>query len=437
MNPVHVMLLEICACGLAAMPIACLWDPRGSYFNGLRNLADPENIAAAWLYTAYAFAVMAFLYRVCRLGPMMAEYARRAPTLLPRRTCVSLWWWTFLIAGVCFAVVIVQAGGRMPLVLGIGSGLDSTGVAFLRREVAESTNRNVLNVGLTIALPLNLLLAVAFLRRRWLTLISVGLFLAMATFHLEKGPVAMTLVSLAFFWMLWCPITIRHTWRLAIYAGVITTLVASMFWITRLATSPREVGEKLYARMIYGAISDLPYYFEIFADHPVSPATLLPPYVRPLLNAGTEPTADRLVAEYGRPEEVRLGYAGVSNSFFVGEAFAVGGYPLVFIAPWIVMANVILVVRFFRRLQKTVMTTYAQSLLLFMVFMNLFGGFGGYLFSSFHIILITCFIVRLVTGWGTFRRARGFSPGDPEPTWERLRSPVESGTLAHGWRSGL
>jgi hypothetical protein len=411
MNPFHAILLEIIVCGLIGTPVAYLFDPNGDFFYALRNLAHAEYIGVAWFCIAYAFAVMLVSYKVFRLGRLMAEYSERPHVILSRSTQVWLWWASFLIACVCLAVAIAQAGSHP--ILSVASNMDNTGVALLRKDVADTTNRNLLNVGLTIAMPLNLLLALATLRQPLLAVLSLGLYVALGTFTLEKSRLVMTLIQLAFFWMLWRPISLRNVRRVALFACCMVAAAGSMFWFTKYANTPEEIGRGLYSRLIYGTTSDLPYYFEAFADRPVSPTTMLPPYVRCLFDDGADPTAARRITLYGRPEQVRAGYAGDSNSFFVGEAYAVGGYPLVLLAPFVVMLDILIVIRLFRPMTKTLVTTYAQSLLLFLVFNNLFGSFGAFVFSSFHILLFVCLAARFRTDWAASRRARPREAGSP------------------------
>ena len=109
-----------------------------------------------------------------------------------------------------------------------------------------------------------------------------------------------------------------------------------------------------------------------------------------------EPPASRRVIEYSQPGRVRAGYAGVANSFYVGEAFAVGGYPLVLLSPFLVMANILLVTRLFRSVPKNLLTTYGQSLILFVFFVYQFAGIGGFVFSLPQVLLIGYFTLRFL-----------------------------------------
>jgi hypothetical protein len=91
----------------------------------------------------------------------------------------------------------------------------------------------------------------------------------------------------------------------------------------------------------------------------------------------------------------------------------VGGYPLVLIAPFIVMLDILIVVRLFHPMTKSVVTTYAQSLVLFLLFSSLFGSFGSFVFSSFHILLFACLAARFRADWAASRRATQREAGRP------------------------
>jgi hypothetical protein len=403
MNPISFMLVMVVTCGLLAAPIATHWDPDGAFFANLRRLQHPEYIWVAWVCTAYAFAVMAVLYRFLRLGKAMTWQAHRPPLQLSRRAYIGLWCATFLLAGLCLGIVLYQAGGRHPL-LEVDPAAEAVDVALRRQEIAQAINRNILNVGLVIAMPLNLLLATWFLRNRLFIVASIILYVALGTFPLEKAPLAVSLLNLFFFRMLWRPFTLRQSWQMAVYGLGVLGVVVSMYWATRYVNTPQEAGQRVYDRVIYGTISDLPYYFEVFADERIKPTTVLPPYVRYFVDGMQDPPACRRVIEYSQPWAVAAGYAGVANSFFVGEAFALGGYPLVLLSPFLVMANIWVVVRFFRGLPKTPLTTYGQSLLLFLLFADLFLGIGSYIFSAIHVLLIGYFALRLLSRLRPSRR---------------------------------
>jgi hypothetical protein len=395
MNPISLMLLLVVVSGLLAAPIAHALDPDGAYFYNLRRLDGQQYIWISWWCTAYAFAVMAFLYRFLRFKPVMDWQAARPAQPLTQRTYLGLWWLTWGLALVCLGIVVFQVGGKMPIfeVQRAGSAVD---VALRRAEIAQLIDRRVLNVGLIILMPLNVLIAFSFLRSRVYGVLSVLLYVALGVFPLEKGPLAVSIVSFLFFRLLWKPVTRRQTWHLAGYAALFLTVVIGMSYATKYVETPQQVGEKLFGRLVYGTISDLPYYFEVFETERHRATTNLPPSGRRFVAGMAEPPASRRVLEKSQPGRVRAGYAGVANSFYVGEAYAVGGYPLVLLSPFLVMVNLLFVTRLFRSVQKNLLTTYGQSLILFVFFVYQFAGIGGFVFSLPQVLLIGYFLIRFL-----------------------------------------
>ena len=260
MNPVSLMLLLVVVSGLLAAPIAHALDPNGSYFYNLRRLDQEEYIWISWWCTAYAFAVMVFLYRFLRLKQVMQWQAARPSQPLTRRTYLGLWWLTWSLALVCLCVVLFQVGGRMPIfeVQSAGSAVD---VAMRRAEIAQTIDRRLLNVGLILLMPLNVLIAFSFLRSRVYSVFSVLLYVALGVFPLEKGPLAVSIVSFLFFRLLWKPVTLRQSWQLAGFGALFLSVVIGMSYATKYVETPQQVSEKLFGRLVYGTISDLPYYF--------------------------------------------------------------------------------------------------------------------------------------------------------------------------------
>src|SRR4051812_18312478 len=127
MNPISLMLVMVVTCGLLAAPVASHWDPDGAFYGNLSRLKHPEYIWVAWFCTAYAFGIMAALYRFLRLDKAMAWQARRRPVELPRRVYLAIWCLTFVVGVLALGVVLYQAGGRHPL-LSVGAASDSIDV---------------------------------------------------------------------------------------------------------------------------------------------------------------------------------------------------------------------------------------------------------------------------------------------------------------------
>ena len=202
--------------------------------------------------------------------------------------------------------------------------------------------------------------------------------------------------------MLFSPLYFRNALK---YLGIISLSLILLFISTKYATfNSRSIVKNIGGRILYGEISELPYYFEIFSNEKVNIKSLMPPYL-----VGKQKPAARIVAEYsvdkkfsalpgGDTGEKALyaRVAGVANTFFTGEAFAWAGYPGVILSPFIMMAHLAFYIYLFERIKKTWFTVYVFSFLLYKVFIGIFGGISYFIFSSMHIILIA-FLMLLVS----------------------------------------
>jgi hypothetical protein len=175
------------------------------------------------------------------------------------------------------------------------------------------------------------------------------------------------------------------------YGSISLLLISVMYFLTRFATSISSLFTGITKRIFYGQISDLPHYFELFSKYKISFSALLPPYMANLFGIEGIKSASRLVMESTNPAAVSQDIAGVANSFFVGEAYAVGGYTGVILSPFLVMANLAFFVYLFSGLKKNIFFIFLFAWFLFKTFEGIFGGISYFTFSGLHIILLSLF----------------------------------------------
>jgi len=271
----------------------------------------------------------------------------------------------------------------------------------IRSDIAKTIDMRVYNLGLILFLPLNLIISVFFLRKILLSVASVFLLSLLGTFTLAKASLAYVLVFVLIFRMVYSPLYLR---RAITYLSIIILSLILLFLCTGYAAfNIQSVVRNISNRILYGEISDLPYYFEVFSKEKVSLKSLMPPYV-----VGDHKSAARIVAEYSVEkrltrlthfsEEKKAFYrrvAGVANTFFTGEAFAWAGYVGVILSPFIVMANIVFVIHLFGKVKKTWFSVYLFSFVLYKISIGIFGGISYFIFSSIHIVLMA-FLVLLI-----------------------------------------
>lgn len=405
LNPISLIFLEILVLGVVGIPFAYLFDRSGYEENFTAKLGSGRFMGIAFASIIYAVLVMAFLYRGLGLKRKIASYM--CDEMIPMTTSRMHWLWfiTFGLSLLCFLYVLIQLGGHHPALEALRS--DYFGIKVLRREVGQSINMNVFNFGLKFILPLNLILALFFLRKRLILLISsIALFLIMSTLILEKGQIVSVMILVIFFRMLMSPPPLK---KLFLYVLIGLVLISFMYFLTKFAANLSSLSQGLTNRIFYGQIADLPSYFEVFADKQISPVSLLPPYMTRLWGRGDIKPAARLVMEEVNPEAVKLGTAGVANSFFVGEAFAVGGVIGVLVSPFLVLANLWLFVYLFCAMKKNILFVFLFSWFLFKTFDGVFGGISYFVFSGLHLVLLFLFYYLLSYAFVKFSRR---SPSD-------------------------
>lgn len=385
-NPVNLTLLKIVVMGLIGVPFAYLFDKSGYSYYLVGKLVNKNFVLISYLYTLYAFFVMAILYYALGLKRKMNVYTNRKMAHLTKRNYEIIWVITSILAFVCFAFVFLQAGGKHPALAALRSNYSE--IQVLRHNISLVINMNIYNMGLKFFLPINIIISLFFLRRRLLSLLSLLLFVVMSTFVLEKGVIISTVMLVVFFRILISEISFKKLLR---YGFISLFLISAMYLLTKFATNISSLFTGISRRIFYGQISDLPHYFELFSNDKIPFSALLPPYIANLLGIeGVKPAA-RLIMEHTNPAAASQGTVGVANSFFTGEAYAVAGHIGVILSPFIVMVNLAFFVYFFSWLKKNVFFVFLFAWFLFKIFDGIFGGISYFTFSGLHIILISLF----------------------------------------------
>jgi hypothetical protein len=260
-----------------------------------------------------------------------------------------------------------------------------------RVESAQRLSPVVYALGMQVFCAGAVVLAVHFVRDARTRIATAVAVAAFATFSLAKSPLGYLVVETLVVSLLLRRIVVRR--GLALLAGVVV-LMTGIVAFTLKSTNLPEVVEATLQRLLLGEFSDLPTYLRIFADDPVHPLSLLPAYVKGWLGVDAAP-AGRLL-QLATLNDQRMQVAGVANTLFVGEAFAVFGAAGAVLAPFVVFANAYIICRVFFALGKSFTNTFVFGYLLFKLLIGLFSGISVYLFSGIHIVLLAFLAARLV-----------------------------------------
>lgn len=375
MSPVHIIFLGIGISVFASIPF--------SYFIGI-NLFNNTYATSAYLWAGYSFIIMIILYYVLGIRNKISKYKDKEFIFHSKNHYFILWWVTFTLVVICYIYTVLQWGHIMhPAITALK--LSCLETAILRHEISVRVNWPIFNLGYFFVLPLNLIVSLFFLRNRYLAVISGILFLTMGTFVLAKGVILLPILPVLFFKML---LDSRFGFKkFFVYAFVMVLLVSPMFFMTKFATDVKSLALSLASRTLYGQISGLPAYFQLFENNKVDFRSLLPTYVKSLFGIHF-PSPSRLVMEYTNPKAVQQGIAGVACTYYIGEAFAAAGKIGIICAPFIVMGWLAFCVHLFSRLKKNIYYLSIYIIFLAKICHSIFGGISYFLLSNITIMML-------------------------------------------------
>jgi hypothetical protein len=297
LHPLILIFAEIFVIGIVGGLVILVFYPEGVgyiYYGIGYSLI-------AYLSIVYSSFVIGTISYKAGFQKKILSYAERECVIPITSFLLLLWCVTFFLSLGCLIWIFVQAGMRHPMISAIGS-YNIVEIATLRSTIVKTINMQVYNLGFIFILPLNLVISVFLIRRIWLSIASVSLFLALGSFTLAKAPVVYFLAFVFIFRTLFSPFDLRNSLK---YLTIIILSVVLIFVFTKSAGfNIRSIVKDIGSRILYGDILELPYYFEIFSNDRVNIKSLMPPYL-----VGDKKSAARIVAEYSVEKKV----AHISN----------------------------------------------------------------------------------------------------------------------------
>lgn len=348
-----------------------------------RNSEQAVLVAYFWLL--YGLSVVSIFY--CLYARQHIEKYEQLPVIEESSDNYRLYW-TICVIGLtaCGAILFFQNHFSHPLVDALR--LSPEDYTYARIRLSYTVNPVIYAVGQYIFSASALILAFRYLRGGWVKAVSVLLFLFLGTFSLAKAPMAVTLLEVLIVTMLLKPIR-----SAAILIVPAATLTGILFFLTSGNNNIESALLGITLRIFLGEFADLPSYLEVFREHGVSALSALPPYIKEVFEIDLLPPS-KLVNISGDPEVLKY-TVGTANTFFIGEAFAVAGLPGIIISPFIVSANIVVIVRYFSSCPKTLLNAAIFGYLVFKLLTGLFSGVSVYIISSVQIIFLT----HLICSW--------------------------------------
>lgn len=341
-----------------------------------------------------AAVIEAYLWMVYSLLVLGYFYWRYAKTDIERYTELPigmesqaeyLRYWQVCAGGMlaCIGLLFYQNGFTHPLLSALS--LSPQQYAYARIALYYKLNPALFSAGQYILSPLALVLAFRLQKGYLPRIITAALFVTLGTFSLAKAPMAVTIIEAFVISMLIKPI--RTPFKIL---ALVVAATGLMFFLTSGNHDPMEAMAGMARRVFLGEFADLPSYFRVFRDNPAPLASILPPYVQSLVGLELPPPS-KLLYMHGQ-DSSQLLLVGMANTFFIGEAYAVGGIAAVVAAPFIAAATMVIVVKYFSAQPKNAINTTIFGLLAFKLLAGLFSGISTYVFSSIHILLALHFV---------------------------------------------
>jgi hypothetical protein len=379
---------------IVGYPLAVIFDRDGMLFYFVRHV-DREYLSIAYSWTVGSAILLIAFNWLFGSHRNFNKFMMRDTT--PGVFNPDFMWWC---VGICCALMNVYFFVLMDFSLPLFNLPDNVTELLLRRiEVKERLNPIMLNLNATVLGPLGLILSLFFVKRRKRAkvIVATANFLIIGTFSLAKSSflVGVVIVILAYSF-------IRPLSKRAIVKVVLVFLLAlvPMFLLTNSKQAPHVRGEAIaeivMARIIYGQWAALPFFFEMFDDDRQSIRVLAPPYLADgsawVRNGEEIPPRKVMRAVTGYRVLEGTG-AGVAVTFFIGEAYAVGGEAgIIFGCIW-VCTQIWMMTFTFSNLRKTPISIYLYSWLIYKVCMGLVTGMSAFILSSFTILLVFLFLL--------------------------------------------
>ncbi|MFK8030844.1 MAG: hypothetical protein AB8G18_11475 [Gammaproteobacteria bacterium] len=393
MKPIHFIYLFIFLFAIVGYPAAYLFDREGMFYYFVRNV-DSGYLGIAYFWTVVSFLLIALLNVV--LGSH-----RRFDMFMRRKTEDGwikpdlLWIVVFTASVMMNLLFFVKMDFSLPL---LNLPENVTELLLKRIDVKERLNPVLFSLSATVLGPLSLILALFFIRSRRKAKIALSVvnFLIIGTFSLAKSSFIIGVVIVIASYSFIRPLSYSKMIKLGV---LFIALLLPMFFLTKSKEAGhvqgQAIAEIVTARIIYGQWAALPFFFEMFEKEPQTLKILLPPYLGDgsAWERNGEEVAPRKVMRAVTGYKVLEGTgAGVAVTYFIGEAYAVGGRLGVLFGCLLVSGQIWMMTYVFSRLRKTPLAIYAYSWLIYKICMGLITGLSAFVVSSFSVALFVLFL---------------------------------------------
>jgi hypothetical protein len=347
---------------------------------------------------AYVSTVLTYLFLVCTYyyGPANKYtylFQVKNTSYLTHHSLVKRWLFVAVLILLGCAIAYVQADYAFPLLE--AGDLSRHDYNVFRKELDLTVDATLLNFILYILLPYQILLAfvVARKNRILLSVCTVLLLFLTSMFLLSRSTLTIPILIALMSYLAYRSASIR--------AVLIPSVLVFILGASMMAYSTKEfetLSEELTTRIFHGQWVGLPLYFWYFQDTPASVTSSLHPYIRDYFATHNIETPGRELMRYLLPLAAEKGGAGNVPTYFVGEAYAFGGWTLVVLSTVYLSMLTLIFTWSFSRIKKSVFSCTIYGLICFKISSGLSSGVSAFFVSGTTGLIVLCFI------WGLLSR---------------------------------
>jgi len=246
-----------------------------------------------------------------------------------------------------------------------------------------SLNNGIFNVGLYFFGFGSVISGLILSKRSYLYYIFSLFFCAiLLLFNMQKSPFIdfIFLCSIGYLFLK------NKSINLLFIAPIVLTLIYSVVSFYNPGYEISRLLQFIFQRIFFGEISDLPLYYSLFKNDPISFYSVLPPYINNFLGFNFQ-AASKIVAlnVVGYDNLISVGYF---NTIFLGEAYAVFGSFGAFYAQILIILNFIFLGLLINKTPKNIFTIILISYIIFKYTKGIFAGVGPFIFSTNQIFML-------------------------------------------------
>lgn len=365
----------------------------------IENLIDPSYLLIAFLTTITSFFCLLFLYWILPTKRFTIKFHNSPFQLHSETHYVKIW---YLLSGTSLfidAILFWQSGFVLPLFsLDIFDKIDySTQRVIFHEELSLSLAQINLYLLMTTQIFISFFCIKNHISYR---LISLILVIITGSFSLARSFIPSMILIMLFIYTVYKPFYL-HDIKNIINSFLFAVFVLIISFVLISYSTQESFGVSLlllFERIIHGQWLGLPLYLSYFEGYRMTPLLLLHPYIRSIIGISDLDTPGRELMGYINPSGVITGYAGNVPTFFVGEAYAIGGWWGVCLSVLYVSLFMLIVAFIFQRMRKTYFSCCLYGWIGFKLYSGLSNGLSSFLFSGLTAVII-CLLV-----WSFFHR---------------------------------